>query len=141
MRRRPPRATRTYTLFPYPTLFRSRTVHRERRSSALNERHLAAGLDVAHGVAPTQPGAQHALLAAQVEHLLAPQPQRSGRAVVGLAVDAKRRITPRFVKSLGMQVLESQPPVRDRKGDGCGKRVEVRVEVGGRRIIKKKKKM
>src|SRR3546814_16698700 len=30
MIRRPPRSTRTYTLFPYTTLFRSRNVQRER---------------------------------------------------------------------------------------------------------------
>src|SRR3546814_2972872 len=31
MRRRPPRSTRTYTLFPYTTLFRSDRVRRRRR--------------------------------------------------------------------------------------------------------------
>src|SRR3546814_10470896 len=33
--RRPPRSTRTYTLLPYPTLFRSGPAHPDRRSGTL----------------------------------------------------------------------------------------------------------
>src|SRR3546814_2456498 len=36
MIRRPPRSTRTDTLFPYTTLFRSRLVHRQPRAAAEN---------------------------------------------------------------------------------------------------------
>src|SRR3546814_20495499 len=35
MRRRPPRSTRTYTLFPYTTLFRAKTTGRGRPLSSL----------------------------------------------------------------------------------------------------------
>src|SRR3546814_12407974 len=44
MIRRPPRSTRTYTLFPYPTLFRSvRRIEREYALDALAEGNLADG--------------------------------------------------------------------------------------------------
>src|SRR3546814_3392526 len=38
MIRRPPRSTRTDTLFPYTTLFRSRWLHRERREVTSEQR-------------------------------------------------------------------------------------------------------
>src|SRR3546814_10773159 len=47
MIRRPPRSTRTYTLFPYTTLFRS-LHHRQLRSVGEHDRHLE---DDAEGVA------------------------------------------------------------------------------------------
>src|SRR3546814_19628153 len=43
MIRRPPRSTRTDTLFPYTTLFRSRGVDRERRASFRREPHRDLG--------------------------------------------------------------------------------------------------
>src|SRR3546814_7639757 len=45
MRRRPPRSTRTDTLFPYTTLFRSATLERRRDLLALPDR-LLGGLDL-----------------------------------------------------------------------------------------------
>src|SRR3546814_9422287 len=41
MLRRPPRSTRTDTLFPYTTLFRSRARSRRPRQPALGHRHVA----------------------------------------------------------------------------------------------------
>src|SRR3546814_3287929 len=40
MRRRPPRSTRTDTLFPYTTLFRSPAVHADRQSRRARDVHL-----------------------------------------------------------------------------------------------------
>src|SRR3546814_10928471 len=46
MVRRPPRSTRTYTLFPYTTLFRSEgIVDRPALEQSLNERNLMCGRD------------------------------------------------------------------------------------------------
>src|SRR3546814_10366772 len=46
MRRRPPRFTRTDTLFPYTTLFRSRHGHRARRVAVLEVARLGGGEQV-----------------------------------------------------------------------------------------------
>src|SRR3546814_16031725 len=90
MRRRPPRATRTYTLLPYPTRFRSgalgvdvarvegRELHRDARrlDRSSSAGHLAdggdglaVGLEVAPGVGPGV--------------------RRLAQHVVGVAVDRK----------------------------------------------------
>src|SRR3546814_6079837 len=60
MSRRPPRSTRTDTLFPYTTLFRSREVSHFRRVAAVNQR-FEAGFDELNGTA-----AQHGLVTEQV---------------------------------------------------------------------------
>src|SRR3546814_14883721 len=56
MVRRTPSFTRTYTLFPYPTLFRSRVGEhaieiavRQIKSQKILQPNLAAGLDAGHG--------------------------------------------------------------------------------------------
>src|SRR3546814_7292019 len=48
MIRRPPRSTRTDTLFPYTTLFRSGSVGRHHEGGRLQVAALDAGADVAH---------------------------------------------------------------------------------------------
>src|SRR3546814_1238738 len=60
MSRRPPRSTRTDTLFPYTTLFRSREVSHFRRVAGFNQR-FEAGFDELNGTA-----AQHGLFTEQV---------------------------------------------------------------------------
>src|SRR3546814_17562142 len=114
MIRRPPRSTRTDTLVPYTTLFRSTRRHRYRNDGA--------------------------------EPVARP-------AVPGPAFDGRRRLPYRAV-SQG-RLCRAQPeaaariadrgqavPLRalDRKSVVSGKSVSVRVDLGGRGIIKKKKK-
>src|SRR3546814_8419988 len=53
MIRRPPRSTRTDTLFPYTTLFRSRSGHRDRRARLPARRPHPAQAD--RGLGPTGP--------------------------------------------------------------------------------------
>src|SRR3546814_1065191 len=48
MIRRPPRSTRTDTLFPYTTLFRSHSAHRKRRASYPKRRSAAGAPDAVH---------------------------------------------------------------------------------------------
>src|SRR3546814_11983409 len=115
MIRRPPRSTRTDTLFPYTTLFRSSHRDPEQRS----------GL----------PGT--------------PQPERRGvgqaAGQTGWAGDhaMKRLYVIVFVAIavaalLGVAIAEHSGYVLvDRKSGVVGKSVAVRVDLGGRRIIKK----
>src|SRR3546814_5825201 len=71
--RRPPRSTRTDTLFPYTTLFRSEELHISQpalsRSIATIERSVGFPVfnRIGHGVVPTSAGAQ---MLAQAEPLL-----------------------------------------------------------------------
>src|SRR3546814_17112274 len=106
MIRRPPRSTRTDTLFPYTTLFRSGGSGREVSDTSRCQ---------------TVPAAEYRL-------------QRAAggdreRHREGLSVDPHLR-SARRVRGRRR---------RDRKSVVSGKRVSVRVDLGGRRIIKKKK--
>src|SRR3546814_14576685 len=114
MIRRPPRSTRTDTLFPYTTLFRSRPADRSGRAWRAGGRlrrdgsglsRIADG-DLQHPRAEGVPVGAHGVLR-------------------GADGDRDRR--------------QSDP--RDRKSVVEGKSVSVRVERGGRRIIKKKKRL
>src|SRR3546814_11899330 len=106
MIRRPPRSTRTDTLFPYTTLFRSTRPYPHAD---------------AHG-----PGADRQLRRAHAEaadRAAAPgrrQPRNDGEGRRGAGAAGRRQ--------------------GDRKSVVQGKSVSVRVDLGGRRIIKKKKK-
>src|SRR3546814_15912393 len=83
--RRPPRSTRTDTLFPYTTLFRSEELHISQpalsRSIATIERSVGFPVfnRIGHGVVPTSAGAQ---MLAQAEPLL--QSMRVFDRTVGL---------------------------------------------------------
>src|SRR3546814_18484400 len=111
MIRRPPRSTRTDTLFPYTTLFRS-------------TRRQPAGAGGARGtvasIAPARGGHARARQFRQCGHLRALSDRNPrGRAdKLGRALDR-----------VGL----------DRKSVVSGKSVSVRVDLGGRRIHKKKK--
>src|SRR3546814_17422121 len=111
MIRRPPRSTRTDTLFPYTTLFRSPV---ERSPSS-----VAAGLGYAslldHAKESASPGAYTVTLDNRVRVELG----ATNRTAVG-----------RFT------FPQDRP---DRTSVVSGKSVSVRVDLGGRRILKNKK--
>src|SRR3546814_15849358 len=109
MIRRPPRSTRTDTLFPYTTLFRSRL-----RSHGAPAACRPPGVD--HDAAAVAEGRAQAHRPDGRRHRQDRRPQLQGRSAQ--AVDH-----------------------RDRKSVVKGKSVSVRVDLGGRRIIKKKKKI
>src|SRR3546814_12043397 len=116
MIRRPPRSTRTDTLFPYTTLFRSdRRVRPDRPPGRSDPEHAAAQLAQAGG-----DGAE----------------ARAGR------VDRRARGTGEAGRKPGTPAhpAEARPGrAADRKSVVEGKSVSVRVDLGGRRILKKKK--
>src|SRR3546814_12107142 len=124
MIRRPPRSTRTDTLFPYTTLFRSgRVISRTFRAV----RHPS----------PTRPARQH-----------------SWRAFVGARTNGSqtRRLTPCLRRGGSQKLAAEAASTRagvmrrvpaaapDRKGVVEGKSVSVRVDPGGRRYLQKKTK-
>src|SRR3546814_15403956 len=119
MFRRPPRSTRTDTLFPYTTLFRSRPPGPEIRllsdlRTATPARAFAHQLDRRAARARTR-SAQHGL------------ESRGG---------CLRLCRPFCVLAMG---LDRHPGREDRKSVVQGKSVSVRVDLGGSSIIKKKK--
>src|SRR3546814_18161286 len=110
MIRRPPRSTRTDTLFPYTTLFRSRC-------------HYHHSFDSDRG--PVRPGRW---LRNRALRALCACMSGGGRA------DLRSSAAVRFHQKLFLLVAR-----QDRKSVVEGKSVSVRVDLGGRRIIKKKK--
>src|SRR3546814_13746630 len=132
MSRLPLRATRPATLFPYTTLFRSRTQGRERRRDGV----------VAEGDALAQCDRRGLVVDAECE-------QAHGWRAAG----AEGRNRRSCVQALAISSLDLRPtfygPVApdaryaafspDRKSVVSGKSVSGRVDSGGRRIIKKKK--
>src|SRR3546814_20605409 len=118
MKRRQPRSTRTDTRFPYTTLIRS--IHdnpcRDRRcgrASARYPRHYSRHRP------PKRPPARQ-------RDFLRPRTFEQARKTV----EKRRR---------DEAPSRSQPEPLDRKSVVSGKRVSVRVDIGGRRIFKKKK--
>src|SRR3546814_14683874 len=117
MIRRPPRSTRTDTLFPYTTLFRST---------------LNLGLTRTVSVTTFLGDTQQETLSVNETQL-----QLLG---VNLAGDQAGFIGLKAHKSYDSVVLSiSSLLLADRKSVVSGKSVSVRVDLGGRRIIKKKK--
>src|SRR3546814_14416203 len=112
MVRRPPRSTRTDTLFPYTTLFRSARNARDGHDDLSDPPDRPQGTQ---GIEPV-----HCL------HLFDPQ---------GVA-----RMVDRPSEQPWDRDRRSGHALRDRKSVVSGKSVTVRVDLGGRRIIKKKKK-
>src|SRR3546814_13461801 len=111
MIRRPPGSTRTDTPFPYPTLFRSRRDQHARLPGEVGLAQPATGQG-----APGRRDPHEFLLKQRL------QPQAPGN--LGERPQGK-------VDRALVQI--------DRKSVGSGKSVSVRVDLGGRRIIKKKK--
>src|SRR3546814_20975238 len=126
MIRRPPRSTRTDTLFPYTTLFRSQPVPLRPVGGEIGQT-----IDIL-------PQFLH------LAHLLADRPRcaelltaidRSGE-MIGVRVRIEH---PRPLKPLSARAIEDRIRAGgDRKSVVKGKRVSVRVDLGGRRNIKKK---
>src|SRR3546814_16303995 len=110
MKRRPPRSTRTDTLFPYTTLFRS------------------TGPKITTSVHSGPP----------IKHLLHfPVQRRNGTGdpfMPGIGMEDRGRAAPRCG---GRSVFIRK---RDRKSVVSGTRVSVRVDLGGRIIITKNRK-
>src|SRR3546814_15599077 len=129
MIRRPPRSTRTDTLFPYTTLFRSRQRAEDARRSRLLDRSgfallLSAAFD------PQQ--------VARIEQKRAGEAQEE----VGPAYGRAAKIAEMKCEKAGHSSVPS--PLRagqlvDRKSVVQAKSVSVRVDLGCRRLIKKKK--
>src|SRR3546814_12985088 len=124
MIRRPPRSTRTDTLFPYTTLFRSTRVHREHGR--------------AHGF--TRGGADDRRSDARPRPApAAPQPRHPAHRLLPALHPA---VTDRRCP-LAVPLQPGRPDRQrsDRKSVVQGKSVSVRVDHGGRRDTKKKKKI
>src|SRR3546814_16201616 len=124
MIRRPPRSTRTDTLFPYTTLFRS--------SSCAIVHHPNAAAQAA-AMLPERMRVQ--------THLRSPGDQsRAGRpTAVRAALEAVLLAAALAVLPAPPTLAQPPPPaavVEDRKELGEGKRGAVRVELGGRRHLK-----
>src|SRR3546814_19579948 len=152
MIRRPPRSTRTDTLFPYTTLFRSKA------ESAVEVRIGSGGRIVRRWSAafPPAPGADLILPGAAVP-FLAP-PRHRARVVIGRDRAAALRIAPRFAvqrvagtagrafrlvlrREVRVACMFGRArPYPDRQSVVSGKSGSVRVDVGGRRFINKKQK-
>src|SRR3546814_13357518 len=132
MIRRPPRSTRTDTLFPYTTLFRSLGRQAGRRAAALriddDERQFGHDRE-AHRLA----------LQGDARTRRAGHAERS--AIAGADRGADRRNLILCLESRDVIFLEPRQLLedRDRKSVVSGKGGSVRVELGGRRTIKKKK--
>src|SRR3546814_15837110 len=119
MIRRPPRATRTDTLFPYTTLFRS--AERQRQEDEVAGRHIGDGNLVAHAIL------RHGDIGGQGRAAEAAQVERQDDMFSG--ADEVRDPCRRF---------QFDAVALDRKSVVSGKSVSVRVDLGGRRSIKKK---
>src|SRR3546814_15672653 len=127
MIRQPPRSTRTDTLFPYTTLFRSRGPQAiegggDRQAVVLARRALAAGLDSEE--------ARHAVsdrddVDRVVDHDEAGGAQAASNR--GQALPAERD-----VEEVGGAGGVGGAGEKERKSVVEGKRVSVRVELGGR---------
>src|SRR3546814_14983388 len=117
MIRRPPRSTRTDTLFPYTTLFRTKVPVRN--------------LEAQHATLPVQ---------GPPEGIAAARDAEDRR--IGARDPDPARDPPGRQRARGRDHADGieQEARRDRKSDVKGKSVSVRVDLGSRRIIKKKKK-
>src|SRR3546814_20278079 len=119
MIRRPPRSTRTYTLFPYTTLFRSpRFRSRARR---LRVAVMAAPLRV--GADQRRAAVDRKRLAGNPAGLVAREERHRSGDIPGIAIDRPHAAR----GALGTQA--------DRQSDVSGKRGSVSVDAGGRRTI------
>src|SRR3546814_16989563 len=139
MIRRPPRSTRTDTLFPYTTLFRSGAGGRCHRDCAGDRRQdppepvlgllLQSGWHSARRLRPAQPGDR----------------RRGDGIEFGIGADQRVAAETLAAAENGTRgssswVTIKQGVMPDRKSVVKGKSGSVRVDLGGRRSIKKKKK-
>src|SRR3546814_11019983 len=122
----PPRSTRTDTLFPYTTLVRAR--RRAQPPGTTTAGRLTAAIGRSAAAARQGPATALSRPPAAADGLL-----RGGNDAPAhpRAMQGQARRTGRLP---GPQVTRAA----DRKSDESGKRVEVRVDLGGRRLIKNK---
>src|SRR3546814_18303767 len=140
MMRRPPRSTRTDTLFPYTTLFRSRRWSRMKRwrspiaDNSIFSRGIlgrvnmrnAVGKAAAAGVATVM--LTTAAWAAPSSPLL-----QLGKSELRDALDSRYDTAVKAVGDASVRPAQDSP---DRMRVGWGKRVSIRVEPGGATNIK-----
>src|SRR3546814_13235428 len=139
MIRRPPRSTRTNTLFPYTTLFRSEDVTVGELNAELAELRIPKGVE--------RDQLERQATKAIVERKLLADEARNRKLHESPAYLLQKRRTDELllVQMLRDQIASSLPkPSRaeaetDRKSVVSGTSVSVRVDLGGRRNIKKKK--
>src|SRR3546814_17549640 len=122
MIRRPPRSTRTDTLFPYTTLFRSL------RACGLSGQKQSYTKSLAQ-----------LILDGELDFVALPADDEDAIALL-----TKVKGIGRWSAEIYLLFAEGRPDIwpagdLDRKSVVEGKRVSVRVEHGGRRVIKKKK--
>src|SRR3546814_20036325 len=125
MIRRPPISTLTDTLFPYTTLFRSinRFALRLHGPAFISADKFAYAAHVLRVVAPERCRRQDGTVLGLWHFQLVSADQRT--------MDQKVRIAPDGRSEMAV----------DRKSAVSGRRVSVRLDLGGRRTIKKKKKI
>src|SRR3546814_17948338 len=121
MRRRPPRSTRTDTLFPYTTLCRA---GRLAENARMNE----------------DKGARPRAIAAQVLDAVLHR-GRSLKVELAQALPALADVRDRaLVEAICFAALRQQARDEDRNGVVLGQSVSVSVDLGGRRYLKNTKK-
>src|SRR3546814_3074836 len=107
MRRRPPRSTRTDTLFPYTTLFRSHPRHLAGARNFVHIRNARYLPSVATSRYSRPPFCD---IPRRTAHLL--QSERLGRLVGRQAVEQLQRLATAAFSSSGFLPIQSDPPVR-----------------------------
>src|SRR3546814_17310468 len=123
MIRRPPRSTRTDTLFPYTTLFRSQ------QKRAEQELRYLANFDTLTNLP------NRTLLSERLSRAIVRARRENNRvAVLFLDLDRFKDINASLGHAAGDRILRS-----DRQSVVSGKSVSIRVDHGGRKIKKKKK--
>src|SRR3546814_14291183 len=129
MIRRPPRSTRTDTLFPYTTLFRSDPLGKRTQRRRFD--------DIAYLFHPLQShsAGQHCAQSIFPDRLcVADQVRGHGPIPVHRLDKVERGL---IATALALRIHANKAGL-DRKSDASGKSVSVRVDLGWRRIIKKK---
>src|SRR3546814_19101911 len=119
MIRRPPRSTRTDTLFPYTTLFRSTNIHMRLWIAEKPD----AGRQIAKALGGGNESGGHIKLA--------------GGDIVTWAIGHLLEDFLPHDYDPAYQKWDIEPPNSDRKSVVSGQSVSVRVDIGGRSIIKK----
>src|SRR3546814_19999231 len=118
MLRRPPSSTRTDTRCPYTTLF---------RSGGIDRRHDGAGRGVGRLAGMDDAGGEG-------------RPVAGSRGIGhGVYRILRRRWLSRSIRVMRPMKVPPRNTMADRKSGVWGKGVSERVELGGRRIIKKKR--
>src|SRR3546814_19542356 len=149
MIRRPPRSTRTDTLFPYTTLFRSQTGQPwlEAQTDCRRERSIddrqAARSAAEQQRAPERTVNRHFetvdMLAVPRHEISAPPPKLKKERKKDDAANAIDRPNTNWIRRRTPPAVSTKARVRDRKSVVLGESVSERAELCGARHIKKKR--